>query len=84
LVVGIGKVKECIPVPRNAFINVLSLPIPGFFLEPPKDNRNGNQKLLVENSSWDKIPQSGYFMFNKVENAMSGASWQVSSYRKMW
>ncbi len=79
MVVGFGKVKECILVPRNAFINALSLPIPGFFSEPPKDNGNDNQKLLVENSSWDEIPQTGYFIFNKVEKVISGAGWQVSS-----
>jgi hypothetical protein len=79
LVVGIGKVKECILVPRNAFINALSLPILGFFSEPPKDNVNANQKLLVENSSWDEIPQTGYFTYNKVEKTISGAGWQVSS-----
>jgi hypothetical protein len=30
LVVGSGKVKECLLVPRNAFINALALPIEGF------------------------------------------------------
>jgi hypothetical protein len=73
-----GKVKECILVPRKAFINALSLPIPGFFSEPPKDNGNDNQKLLIKNSSWDEIPQTGYFIFNKVEKVISGAGWQVS------
>ncbi len=33
LVVGVGKVKECFLVPRNAFINALALPIPGFFMK---------------------------------------------------
>jgi hypothetical protein len=55
LVVGVGKVKECLLVPRNAFINALALPIPGFFVEPPKDNGNDNQKLLVKNNSWNEI-----------------------------
>ncbi len=79
LVVVIGKVKECILVPRNAFINALSLPIPGFFSEPPNANGNANQKLLVENSSWDEIPQTGYFTYNKVEKRINGVGWQVSS-----
>jgi hypothetical protein len=48
LVVGSGTVKECILVPRNAFINALALPIQGFFMEPPNDRGNENQKLLVE------------------------------------
>ena len=48
-------------------------------MEPPKDNGNDNQKLLVENSSWDEIPQTGYFIFNKVEKVISGVGWQVSS-----
>jgi hypothetical protein len=36
LVVGFEKVKECIRVPRNAFINALSLPIPGFSRNHPR------------------------------------------------
>ncbi len=79
LVVGVGKVKECFLVPRNVFINALALPIPGFFMEPPKDNGNDNQKVLVKNNSWNEIRQSGYFIFNKVEKAISGVGWQVSS-----
>jgi hypothetical protein len=78
LVVGFGKVKECSLVPRNAFISALSLPIAGFFLEPPKNNWNDNQKLLVENSSWDEILQTGYFTFNKFEKAISWVGWEVS------
>jgi hypothetical protein len=35
LVVGSGKVKECILVPRNAFINALALPIKGFSWNHP-------------------------------------------------
>jgi hypothetical protein len=50
-----------------------------FFSEPPKDNGNANLKLLVENSSWDEIPQTGYFTSNKVEETISGVGWQVSS-----
>jgi hypothetical protein len=42
-----------------------------FFSEPAKDNGNDNQKLLVENSSLDEIPQTGYFIFNEVEKAIS-------------
>ena len=61
LVVGVGKVKECLLVPRNAFINALSIPIPGFSKEPHTDNGNDNQKILVENNSWNEIPQTGYF-----------------------
>jgi hypothetical protein len=79
LLVGFGKVKECILVPRNAFINAVLQPIPGFFSEPPKDNGNDNQKLLVKNSSWDEIPQTGCFIFKKVEKVISGVGWQVSS-----
>ncbi len=48
-------------------------------LQSPKDNGNANQKLLVENSSWDEIPQTGYFTYNKVEKTISGVGWQVSS-----
>jgi hypothetical protein len=36
LVVGSGTVKECILVPRNAFINTLASPIQGFIMEPKK------------------------------------------------
>jgi hypothetical protein len=83
LVVGVGKVKECLLVPRNAFINALAIPIPGFFVEPPKDNGNDNQKLLVESNSWNEIRQTGYFIFDKVEKAISGVGWQVSSRKHM-
>jgi hypothetical protein len=83
LVVRIGKVKECLPLPRNAFINAFALPIPGFFVEPPNDNGNDNQKLLVKNNSWNEIRQTGYFIFDKVEKAISGAGWQVSSQKHM-
>jgi hypothetical protein len=78
LVVGNGAVKECILVPRNAFINALASPIQGFFMEPPNDRGNENQKLLVDNDSWDEIGQTGSFIFNSDENSISGVSWQVS------
>jgi hypothetical protein len=71
LVVGSGTVKECILVPRNAFINALASPIEGFFMEPPNDRGNENQKLLVENASWDEIGQTGSFIFDSDENSIS-------------
>ena len=71
LVVGSGTVKECILVPRNAFINALASPIQGFFMEPPNDRGNENQKLLVENDSWDEIGQTGSFIFNSDDNSIS-------------
>jgi hypothetical protein len=79
LVVGSGTVKECILVPRNAFIKALASPIQGFFMEPPNDRGNENQKVLVENDSLDKIGQTGSFIFNSDDNSISGVSWQVSS-----
>jgi hypothetical protein len=60
LVVGSGTVKECILVPRNAFINALASPIQGFFMEPPNDRSNENQKLIVENDSWDEIEKEDH------------------------
>jgi hypothetical protein len=75
LVVGSGTVKECILVPRNAFINALASRIEGFFMEPLNDRGNKNQKLLVENASWDVIGQTGSFIFNSDENSISGVSW---------
>jgi hypothetical protein len=54
LVVGDGNERECILVPRNAFINALMVPFEGFFMEPP-------------NHSWDKIPQSGSFVYDDSE-----------------
>jgi hypothetical protein len=83
LVVGIGKVKECLLVPQNAFINALALPIPGFFMEPPKDSGNDNHKLLVENNSWNEIRQTGCFIFDKVKKAISAVGWQVLSQKQM-
>jgi hypothetical protein len=83
LVVGVGKVKECLLVPRNAFTNALALSIPGYFMEPPKDNGNDNQKLLVKNNSWNEIRQTGYFIFDKVEKAISVVGWQASSQKHM-
>jgi hypothetical protein len=74
LVVGSGTVKECILVPRNAFINALASPIQGFFMEPPNDRGNESQKLLVENDSWDEIGQTGSFIFNLGDNSISGES----------
>jgi hypothetical protein len=79
LVVGSGTVKECILVRRNAFINAFASPIQGFSMEPPNDRGNKNQKLLVENYSWDEIGQTGSFIFNLDDNSISGVSWQVSS-----
>jgi hypothetical protein len=77
LVVGSGKV--CILVQRNAFINALALPIQGFFMELPNDRGDEDQKLLVENESWDEIAQTGSFLFNSDESSISGVIWQVSS-----
>jgi hypothetical protein len=37
LVVGSGKVKECVLLPRNTFINASALPIQDCFMEPPND-----------------------------------------------
>jgi hypothetical protein len=72
-------VKECILVPRNAFINALALPVQGFFIEPP-NNRGGEKKLLMDNGCWDEIAQqTGSFIFDTVENSISGVRWQVSS-----
>jgi hypothetical protein len=79
LVVGSGKVQECVLVPRNAFINASALPIQDCFMEPPNDRGGENQKLLVDNANWDDIAQSGCFIFNPVHNLISGVSWQVSS-----
>jgi hypothetical protein len=79
LVVGSGTVKECILVPRNAFINALASLIQDFFMERPNDRGNENQKLLVENDSWDEIGQTESFIFNSDNNSISGVSWQVSS-----
>jgi hypothetical protein len=78
LIVGSGTVKECILVPRNSFINALASPIQGSFMKPPNDRDNENQKLLVENDSWDEIRQTGSFIFNLDDNSISGVSWQVS------
>jgi hypothetical protein len=52
-------------------------------VEPPKDNGNDNQKLLVENNSWNEIRQTGYFIFDKVGKAISGVGWQVLSRKHM-
>ncbi len=64
---------------RNAFINALALPIELFFMEPPNGRGEENQKLLVDNASWDEIAQTGSFIFSTVENSISGVAWQVSS-----
>jgi hypothetical protein len=45
LVVGNGKVKECILVPRNAFPINLALVLNHFFMEPAQDQGNERQKL---------------------------------------
>jgi hypothetical protein len=79
LVVGSDKVKECLLVPRNAFINALALPIEGFFMEPPNGRGDENQKVLVDNASWDEIAQTRSLLFSRVDKSISGVAWQVSS-----
>jgi hypothetical protein len=58
LVVGNGKMKECVLLTRNTFINALALSILGFSMEPTNNKGDENQKLLVDNDCWDKIAQS--------------------------
>jgi hypothetical protein len=52
-----------------------------FSLTHPRFYRGDeNQKLLMDNECWDKIVQTGsLFVFNMVENSISGVGWQVSS-----
>jgi hypothetical protein len=79
LVVGNGNEKECILVPRNAFINALAMPFQGFFMEPPVDTGNEKQKVIIDNNSWDEIPQSGSFVYDQGEQVIHGVTWQISS-----
>jgi hypothetical protein len=48
-------------------------------MEPPNDRGDENQKLLVDNASWDEIAQTGSLLFSRVDNSISGVVWQVSS-----
>jgi hypothetical protein len=57
-----------------------SLTHPRLFHGTAKRQRRRNQKLLVDNTSWDDIAQTGCFIFNPVDNLISGVSWQVSSW----
>jgi hypothetical protein len=79
LVVGDGIERECILVPRNAFINALAMPFEGFFMEPPKDTGDEKQKVIIDNNSWDEIPQSGSFVYDDSEQVIRGVTWQISS-----
>jgi hypothetical protein len=80
LVVGNGEnERECILVPRNAFVNALAMPFQGFFMEPPKDMGDETQKVIIENRSWDEIPQSGSFLYDDSEQVIRGVTWQISS-----
>jgi hypothetical protein len=49
------------------------------FMEPPNNRGDKNQKLLVDNASWDEIAQTGSLLFSRVNNSISGVPWQVSS-----
>jgi hypothetical protein len=78
LVVGNGNERECILVPRNAFINALAMLFQGFFMEPPVDTGNEKQKVIIDNNSWDEIPQSGSFIYDQGGQEIRGVTWQIS------
>jgi hypothetical protein len=73
------RTKKCIHKCFSLTINASALPIQDGCMEPPNDRGDGNQKLLVDNASWDDTAQTGCFIFNPVDNLSSGVSWQVSS-----
>jgi hypothetical protein len=54
LVASNGKVKECILVPRNAFIDALTLTILDFHMELTNGSGEENQKLLEDSDCWEK------------------------------
>jgi hypothetical protein len=47
-------VKECILVPRNAFIDALTLTILDFHMELTNGSGEENQKLLEDSDCWEK------------------------------
>jgi hypothetical protein len=79
LVVGNGNERECILVPRNAFINALAMPFDGFFMQAPVNTGSEKQKVIIDNASWDEIPQSGSFLYDNSEQVIRGVTWQISS-----
>jgi hypothetical protein len=66
LVLSSGNEKECLLVPRIAFVNVYALPFQQIFMAPPLDSGNDNQKLLVDTNSWDAVAQSGAFRYGNT------------------
>jgi hypothetical protein len=79
LVISSGDEKECLLVPRIAFVNAYALPFQQVFMTPPLDSGNDNQQLLVDSTTWDAVAQSGAFNYDATRNIISGVTWQNSA-----
>jgi hypothetical protein len=80
LIVVFRGERECLLVPRIAFVNANALPFQQIFLEPPVDRGNVNQKLLVDTNLWDAVAQSGTLLYNENDsNEIRGVQWQNSA-----
>jgi hypothetical protein len=76
LVLSPGDEKECLLVPRIAFVNAYALPFQQIFMAPPLDSGNDNQKLLVDTNTWNPVAQSGAFRYDNTNNIITGVTWQ--------
>jgi hypothetical protein len=90
LVVGSGTVKECILVPRNAFINTLALPIQGFFMEPKKLIKELERHLarIEGRSRTCKNPRTGQSttipgqVTQEEQRIVDQISWEITSWHE--
>jgi hypothetical protein len=71
-----GVRKECMLVPRKAFVNSYSNLFQKFFMPKPVDGGNDHQKVLIDSSEWKSVEQSGSLLYDATTREISGVSWQ--------